>query len=219
MTEEVQRNAFEPFFTTKPPGQGSGLGLSQVYGIAHQSGGGVEIESRPGQGTTVRVYLPRAAGQPAGTAPRATASTVARDDARMRPAAGLDLLRDRTVLMVEDDPGVRETVSAMLAELGLRRVIAHDGPQALSVIEKGAQFDVLLADFAMPGMNGADLAEIIRGDRPDLPVIFMTGYQHEGRFAGERWVLTKPFASATLEKALAEALRQLGKPALSPASP
>jgi CheY-like chemotaxis protein len=87
------------------------------------------------------------------------------------------------------------------------------------VIEKGAQFDVLLADFAMPGMNGADLAEIIRGDRPDLPVIFMTGYQHEGRFAGERWVLTKPFASATLEKALAEALRQLGKPALSPASP
>ena len=216
MTEEVQRNAFEPFFTTKPPGQGSGLGLSQVYGITHQSGGGVEIESHPGQGTTIRVYLPRATGTPAVVRTHPAASGVA---GGLRPAAapGRDALRGRTVLMVEDDPGVRETVSAMLTELELRHVVAEDGPKALSLAAKGTRFDLLLADFAMPGMNGVEVADALRRERPHLPVVFMTGYQHEGRFGGERWVLTKPFTSATLEKALSEAFRQHADPARSPA--
>lgn len=193
MTPEVQRQALEPFFTTKPAGCGSGLGLSQVYGVASQSGGGVRIDSLLGRGTTVSVYLPRA---------ETAAEVLVRDTPReMTSGRG-------AVLLVDDEPTVRETIAGMLRTIGFTTLIAEDGAAALRLIEAGNGFDLLLADLAMPGMDGMQLAGAVRAFRPSIPVVLMTGYGDDRRVSGERWVLSKPFLASHLAETLRAALRQ-----------
>ena len=195
MTPEVQQQALEPFFTTKPPGRGSGLGLSQAYGVARQSGGGVRIDSALDRGTTVTVYLPRASNTCRSAEPR-----------QNQPAA---LPRgEGLVLLVEDDPDVRETVGGMLVTLGFTPLIAEDGPSALRMMEAGRRFDLLLTDQRMPGMTGAQLAAAVRARYPAMPVVLVTGYADDLQVSGERWVLTKPFATSRLAETLRAALRQ-----------
>jgi signal transduction histidine kinase len=201
MSEVVLRNAFEPFFTTKPPGRGSGLGLSQVYGVIRQSGGGVRIDSTLGQGTSVMVFLPRAptaapampgpdvpSQKPGGTTPKPSP---------MVPA---------TVLLVDDEETVRTTIGAMVESAGFSLVTAASGHAALDHVRSGLAFDLLMVDFAMPGMTGLAVARVVRGLRPLLPVVFITGYGDEERIEGERWILRKPFAVEAMTEMLRDAL-------------
>ena len=183
MTEEVQARAFEPFFTTKPVGRGSGLGLAQVYGFAKQSGGGVSIGSVLEQGTTVSVYLPRAQVASAATVMRRT------DDETAEAAVC------RTVLVVDDDSAVREVTAQFLKELGYTVVEAGSGGAAIDLLDRGAEIDVLVVDYAMPGMTGAEVAREAQLRRPGLPVLFITGYADVTALqeAGEERVLQKPF--------------------------
>jgi signal transduction histidine kinase len=204
MTDEVLRNAFEPFFTTKSPGQGSGLGLSQVHGVANQSGGGVSIDSAVGRGTTVRVFFPRArADSPAGPG-----DGPASLDAAL-PEMDADDIRNvqwnRTILVVDDEADCRDTIASMLTANGFSAVVAADGTEALRLIDDGLEFQLLLVDVAMPGMNGIELAQVVRARRSSLPVVFFTGGDGE-RISGERWVLTKPFLTRTLTYTLRAAL-------------
>ncbi|MEA1674997.1 ATP-binding protein [Nitrospirillum sp. BR 11163] len=160
----VLPHVFEPFFTTKEVGKGSGLGLSQVYGFARQSGGTVHLDSVPGVGTTVTLFLPRAATEP--RRPPAPAEA--------RPA---DRVETRTVLVVEDDATVSATVSAGLMERGFTVVQASRADQALALLQDGDAIDILFSDIVMPGgMNGVELAKVARLLRPDLAVLLTTGY-------------------------------------------
>jgi len=199
MTDEVLRNAFEPFFTTKPPGQGSGLGLSQVYGVASQSGGGVRIDTAVGHGTTVSLLFPRAVeetdGEKRGGLEHAMNAEASHEKHQL----------NRTILVVDDEAECRETVSAMLTASGFTVVTAESGEEALRLVDNGLAFHLLLVDFAMPGMNGLALANEIRSRRPSVPVVFITGGEGE-RISGERWVLMKPFISSTLAGMLRAAL-------------
>ncbi|HEY8614592.1 response regulator [Phenylobacterium sp.] len=196
MTPEVLAKAFEPFFTTKEVGKGSGLGLAQVYGFAKQSGGGVRIETALGEGTTVKVYLPRAAG-------------VARREADVRPqAAGPANAASRTVLVMDDDSAVREITAAMLQELGYSVVEAGSGGAALDVLRSDQRIDILLADYAMPGMNGVEAARAAVELRPGLPVLFITGYADLKalRDVGEDRIIQKPFRDDELARKVEAAL-------------
>ncbi len=165
MTSAVLARVFEPFFTTKPIGQGTGLGLSGIYGFAKQSGGHVRIHSQLGQGTTVRLYLPR--------------DEAVLQSAPMEPAAEVPQGDGQTVLVVEDDPAVRMVVLDELSELGYRTIEAVDGPSALPILQSGLAIDLLLTDVGLPGMNGRQVAEIARQHRPALRVLFMTGYAQQ----------------------------------------
>ena len=199
MSEEVLGKAFEPFFTTKPPGEGSGLGLSQVYGVAHQAGGGVRITSEIGRGTTVSVFFPRAeadASTDTGAVAAAVVGTLT-PGAAPAGAAVAHAPRDRTVLVVDDEADNRETVAAMLTASGFSVVAAGGGNEAIRLIDTGLICDLLLVDVAMPDMNGVELAEAVRERRPSCPVVFSTGGAVEPIIA-ERWVLTKPFLMQTL---------------------
>ena len=193
MTPDVLAKVFEPFFTTKQVGKGSGLGLSQVFGVAQQSGGGVTIDSAPGVGTTVRVYLPKAASRP-------NAADAAADGA-------VDLARkDVNVLLVDDDSAVREVTAGILQDLGYGVVEAGSGGAALSLLDE-AEVDVMVVDFAMPGMNGAEVAREVKARRPQLPVLFVTGFADTEALAsaGGVHILRKPFA----ERELADMLRMI----------
>jgi CheY-like chemotaxis protein len=190
MTEEVQRNAFEPFFTTKPPGQGSGLGLSQVYGVASQSGGSVQIDSALGHGTTVSVLFPRAVPE---ADPDAISSLERAAQAKRPPEDGV---RQRTVLVVDDEADYRDTVEALLAGSGFVPVMAENAEVALRLIDGGLDFHLLLVDVAMPDMNGVELTRKVRASRPSVPVVFLAG--DDEWISGERWVLMKPFLTRTL---------------------
>ncbi|HZB93928.1 MAG TPA: PAS domain-containing protein [Stellaceae bacterium] len=195
MCEEVRERAFEPFFTTKEVGMGSGLGLSQVYGIARQLGGGVEIDSQPGAGCTVRVYLPRADAAAAAEAAPEAAAPVPPGSAR--------------ILVVDDDPEVRELVVACLASFGYAAIDAPDARRALDLIAE-APPDLVLVDFAMPEMDGAELIRRARHARPQLKAMFMTGYAQAAPFDGEIdgiSVLRKPFKLRELAAKLDAALR------------
>jgi PAS domain S-box-containing protein len=193
---------FDPFFTTKEVGKGSGLGLSQVLGVAQQLGGGVRIETRPGEGTVVRVYLPRAPGRDVvGRRHRAAAPQTAPAEA---PEGG------RLILLVDDDSDVREVAAAMLSEAGHRVIEAGSGGAALECLERrGRQIELMVADIAMPGMSGIELARVARRGRPDLPILFVTGFggagleNEEGVADG---VLHKPFRAAELNRRVAELL-------------
>ncbi|SEI40410.1 PAS domain-containing protein [Frateuria terrea] len=191
MSEEVSARAFEPFFTTKGVGKGSGLGLAQVLGFAQQSGGGVRIESRQGVGTTVRVYLPRAH---AGAAAHASAPA--------SPHPAEPLTQRRFALLVDDDGAVRDVTAARLRKLGFDVVEAGSGGAALDLLERTPQVDLLVADFAMPGMNGVEVAQQARMRRPELPVLFVTGYADQTALAGvgEERVVQKPFRDDELER-------------------
>ena len=204
MTPEVLAKVFEPFFTTKPPGAGSGLGLSQVFGVARQSGGGVRIDSAPGAGTSVHVYLPRADAAAAERPPPPCAAAA--------PRAG-----QASVLVVDDDEGVRSTTATLLRALGYGVTEAESGPAALDLLRAGAAIDVLLTDVAMPDMTGPDLAHHVAALRPGLPMVFFTGYADPDSISGSARMarlLRKPFRPAELaaqiEGALAETAQAPG---------
>jgi PAS domain S-box-containing protein len=190
MSDEVRRRAFEPFFTTKRVGQGTGLGLSQVYGFAHQSGGDVLITSAPGAGTTVHLVLPR------------VYTDVETDDhpALEAPAAAPG---EETLLIVEDDHQVRAITVEALAELGYDVVEAEDAPSALELIgDAHRKIDLLLSDIVLPGMSGRQLVDQARRMRPGLKVLLMSGYdrEHGAAAAGAQGVevLRKPLAPSVM---------------------
>jgi len=190
MTEEVRQKAFEPFFTTKEIGKGSGLGLSQVLGFAKQSGGGVRIDSAANEGTTVRIYLPRA---------RANVSDGrVIDRAKGSPYA----TGGGTILLVDDDRAVRDVTAVMLRDLGYSVLEAGSGGAALDLVEREHGIDLAVFDFAMPGMNGAELAREAKQRRPDLPVLFVTGFADRAAVAGvdADHILGKPFAKDDLAR-------------------
>jgi PAS domain S-box-containing protein len=185
MSPDVVARAFDPFFTTKPIGQGTGLGLSMIYGFARQSNGHVGIDSRPGAGTAVKLYLPRYLGEAAVMVPE-----LDRDEAQV--ATG------ETVLVVEDEPVVRGVIVEMLHDQGYRVLEAVDGPSGLRVLREQARIDLLLTDVGLPGMNGRQLADQARETRPDLKILFITGYAEsaaiaEGFLQPGMEMITKPF--------------------------
>ena len=192
MTAEVIRRAFDPFFTTKPIGQGTGLGLSMIYGFVRQSGGQVRIYSEPGQGAMVCLYLPRHLGvdDSAETAPD--------------PVAAPRSEQGETVLVVDDEPTVRMLVADVLQELGYGAIEAGDGPAGLVVLQSARRIDLLVTDVGLPGgMNGRQVADAGRALRPGLKVLFITGYAENavignGHLDHGMHVLTKPFAVQTL---------------------
>ena len=195
MAPEVMDRIFEPFFTTKGTGQGTGLGLSQVYGFATQSGGEVKAVSEPGKGTTISLVLPcvdAALSQPVEAA-----------------AAGSEAQPSATILVVEDNEDVGAFAETLLTELGHRVTRAATGEEALE-IARSKRFDIVLSDVVMPGMGGIKLAEALAREQPQLPVVLATGYSQdivEGG-SGGRPVILKPYRLATLSEALAEAMRR-----------
>ena len=197
MPPEVVARVFEPFFTTKAVGKGSGLGLSQVLGFAKQSGGGVSIDTQPGRGTTVKVYLPRAAAVQAGTS-----SSLLIDELKAPSKGG-------TVLLVDDDELVRETTSQMLQQLGYRVLQAGSGGAALELLGSRRKIDLLIVDFAMPGMNGVELSKLAAAKRPQLPILMVTGFADHSaiQHLAAETVLTKPFSEAELAQRVRHALR------------
>ncbi|NMX85502.1 response regulator [Pseudomonas sp. WS 5010] len=185
MPENVISRAFDPFFTTKPIGQGTGLGLSMIYGFARQSRGHVIIHSEVGKGTTVSLFLPRFVGEVTADSPQ---------DPALLPFANAG----ECVLIVEDDPAVRVLVSQVLSELGYAFVEAGDADSALPIIESSQRIDLMISDVGLPGMNGRQLAEIGRQIRPDLRVLFITGYAEHAAVRGGfldpgMQLITKPF--------------------------
>jgi PAS domain S-box-containing protein len=197
MPPQVLEKAFEPFFTTKDIGKGSGLGLSQVLGFAQQSGGGVRIDTREGEGTSIKVYLPRA---------------VALDQENSGAAGqpelpGLDA-KKTTILVVDDDSLVREITAALLQDQGYAVIKAGSGSAALDELQGGRRIDLLLVDFAMPGMNGAEVAQKAHEIRPDLPVLFVTGYADFAalKAVGDDCVVQKPFQDDDLARKVAHTL-------------
>jgi PAS domain S-box-containing protein len=198
MTPEVLARAFEPFFTTKDVGRGSGLGLSMTYGFVKQSGGHVKIYSEPGQGTTIKLYFPR------------VRMKVPQDE-RPKPAQAAKTGRE-TILLVEDDAGVRETVTVLLRSLGYQVLVAEDGPEAMRLVDDGAKPDLLLADIVLPlGMTGKQVSEQVLKQVPGCRTLFMSGYTenaivHDGRLDEGVVLLSKPFPRAQLAEKLREVL-------------
>ncbi|MGY1878596.1 ATP-binding protein [Pseudomonas reactans] len=198
--ESVMGRVFDPFFTTKPIGQGTGLGLSMIYGFARQSHGHVTIHSEVGKGTTVSLFLPRFIGE--------VVADVA-TDAALLPFANAG----ETVLIVEDDPAVRVLVSAVLKELGYGFVEAGDADTAVPIIESAQRIDLLISDVGLPGMNGRQLAEIGRQIRPELKVLFITGYAEHAAVRGGfldpgMQLITKPFTFDLLTAKVREMIQQ-----------
>jgi signal transduction histidine kinase/CheY-like chemotaxis protein len=197
MPPEVIARAFDPFFTTKPIGQGTGLGLSMIYGFVRQSGGHVALYSDPGQGTTVRIYLPRHHD----TAP---AEAVGAPEPLARS-------RKETVLVVEDEAIVRMVTVEMLGEAGYRVLEANDAPGALRILDSEADVDLLVTDVGLPGLNGRQLAEMARQSRPELKVLFVTGYGYNAGLGSHALepgmeMLSKPFTTEALVSRVAEML-------------
>jgi len=197
MTPEVMERAFEPFFTTKPVGKGTGLGLSQIFGFAHQSGGEVGIESQPGKGTTVSIYLPR--------------SAAAEKTVRLHPAAqhadNETTVPGARILVVEDDPRVRASTIEALQDLDYDPVACSSGAEAIELFD-GGDFDLVVTDVIMPEMTGPELIKVLKERREDFAVLFVTGYVGEGEtgdLVGYE-LLRKPFTVGALANAVAVAL-------------
>ncbi len=201
--EHLER-IFEPFFTSKPPGEGTGLGLAQVYGLVREHGGQVSVDSRPGRGTTFRVYLP--------LAPMRTASveTACREAPRGR---------GQTVLVVDDEPVVRRIVADLVESLGYRPLQAAGAHEALDTVRRGG-VDAVIADLSMPGMDGAELCENLRTEAPGLPVVLLSGYGPPDRLPSGVPFISKPPSRAVLGAVLERMLQGgLGKVTFAPASP
>jgi signal transduction histidine kinase/CheY-like chemotaxis protein len=198
MPPEVLARAFDPFFTTKPIGQGTGLGLSMIYGFVIQSGGHIRIKSELGRGTTVSLYFPRSeAAALLGEAATSAAET----------SAG----RGEVVLVVEDEPAVRMLVAEALGEMGYRTLEAADAMEALAILNAAGPVDLLVSDVGLPGMNGRDLAERGRTLRPGLKIILMTGYAEKAALRSEflrdgMRLIAKPFTTDELSKHVQEIL-------------
>ncbi|WP_454674195.1 PAS domain S-box protein [Achromobacter pestifer] len=188
MPPDVLAHAFDPFFTTKPLGEGTGLGLSMIYGFAKQAGGMATLESAEGQGTTVRLFLPRYDGMP---------DTAQRQEAAAPHSAGVG--RPSVVVLVEDDANVRDMVHECLVELGMQVLTASDGEAGLELVLATAGIDLLVTDVGLPALNGRQLADAARAAHPGLKVLLMTGYaesaSHDrGFLASGMELIVKPFS-------------------------
>jgi CheY-like chemotaxis protein len=197
MPPDVVARAFDPFFTTKPMGQGTGLGLSMIYGFARQSDGHVRIVSAVGKGTTVSLHLPRH---------DAEEEMLVASDQSAGPHQGAS---DRTVLVVEDEPLVRLHIVDVLTDLGYKALEANDGPTGLRILQSPQRIDLLITDIGLPGLNGRQVADAARVTRPDLKVLFMTGYAENaaianGVLAPGMQIITKPFLMDVLAKRIRE---------------
>lgn len=198
MSAETIERAFDPFYTTKPMGEGTGLGLSMIYGFVRQSGGQVRIYSEIGQGTTMCLYLPRSNAE-------------ADDEAEAEyPRDQLGAGSGETVLVVDDEPAIRVLVADTLADLGYHAIEAKDGPAGLAILESTTRIDLLITDVGLPkGMNGRQLADAARVGRPDLKILFITGYAENavvgnGQLERGMHVLTKPFGMDVLASRIRE---------------
>ncbi|MDU3129127.1 MAG: response regulator, partial [Bradyrhizobium sp.] len=199
MPPEVIERAFDPFYTTKGAGRGTGLGLSQVYGFVKQSGGHVKIYSEPGQGTTVKIYLPRFMGQ--------ASSSPVRGSTEPRPAG----MVNEIILVVEDEAGVRHMSVDALRELGYTVIQAENAAQALQLLDLQPSVSLLFTDIVMPDMNGRRLADEALERRPDLKILFTTGYTrnaviHNGTLDPGVAFLPKPFSLDALARKVRQVL-------------
>ena len=197
MDEDTLAKVFDPFFTTKPVGQGTGLGLSMVYGFAKQSEGQVRIHSTPGHGTSVKLFLPVA-----------QYGIVGEDDA----PAPIHHGDGQTVLLVEDDESVRLLVREVLSELGYKAVEAAEAQSAIRLLDSGHKFDLMITDVGLPGMNGRQLAEVAREHLPALPILFVTGYAENaairaGFLGTNMQMISKPFQIEHLSAKIGEMLK------------
>jgi len=188
MTPEVRERVFEPFFTTKEIGKGSGLGLSQVLGFAKQSNGGVRIDSRPGNGTAVHIYLPRAEKR------------LARNELAVPVVQG-QVQPGARIALVDDDNAVREITATLLRNLGYEVFEAGSGGAALELIDRTEPLHLIIIDFAMPGMSGAELARHIQSKRPMLPILFVSGFAERAALNGvhDGDIIRKPFVTGELQ--------------------
>ena len=188
MTPEILARAIEPFYTTKPTGQGTGLGLSQVYGFVRQSGGFLRIESEPGRGTTVRISLPGSPRSP----------DAVKDWSKPRGASTAPSSASGAVLVVEDQADVRAQIVEVLANMGCEVVEAVDGVEGSRLIDQGRHFDLLVTDVGLPGLGGRQLADAARAINPGLRVLFITGYAgtalDDARLTDGMEILRKPFS-------------------------
>ncbi|MBV8889675.1 MAG: PAS domain S-box protein [Alphaproteobacteria bacterium] len=204
---DILDRVFEPFFTTKEVGKGSGLGLSQVLGVVQQLGGGVRIDTRPGRGTIVKVYLPRA-----GEAQQLGGAEIAAPASAQRAATGGG--RARLVLLVDDDSDVRAVAAAMLQDAGYDVVEADSGYAALDrLADEGDQVELMIVDFAMPGLNGVEVARAAQRRRPSLPILFVTGFADTSLLAENvtpEQILQKPFRAAELAARVGRLLNPAG---------
>jgi two-component system, cell cycle sensor histidine kinase and response regulator CckA len=201
MTPEVKRRVFEPFFTTKEKGKGTGLGLSTAYGIVKQSGGNIWVYSEVGHGTTFKIYLPLL---------EVEAAPILRQEESASSLRG-----NETILLVEDEPSVRNLAAYVLRRTGYKVIEAEDGPEALDLIRNGkiGQIDLLLTDVIMPKMDGKELADQLRSSRPNIKVLFTSGYTDEtisyhGILGPDIAFLQKPFTSPSLAKKVREVLNK-----------
>ena len=199
MSADTLSKVFEPFFTTKPLGQGTGLGLSMIYGFAKQSEGSVKIDSELGSGTSVKLHLPRFYGELA-----------AEEEAQ--EAAAARAIQHETVLVVEDEPVVRSLIVTVLTDLGYRSLEAADGPAGLRCVQSKDRIDLVISDVGLPGLNGRQLAEAARLTRPNLKFLFMTGYAENAVMASGflepgMSMITKPFAIDALAARIRETLQ------------
>ena len=188
MAKEVLAKALEPFFTTKEIGKGSGLGLSQVLGFAKQSGGGMRIETRVGEGTSVKVYLPRASANSIAETPVVAAGSAVNGRSRA------------TILLVDDDSAVRDVTATILEDLGYITLKVDSGGAALDVLDRRNDIDLALIDFAMPGMSGVEVARQAQLKYRTLPILFVTGYADKAALAdvGDERIIKKPFVGDEL---------------------
>jgi CheY-like chemotaxis protein len=198
MSPDVAAKAFDPFFTTKETGKGTGLGLSQVFGFVRQSGGHVKIYSEPGQGTTVKIYLPRFYGE-------------ATDRQALGQPRADDPKGTETILLVEDDANVLALTATGLRDLGYTVIEARHANEALAQLRNGSRIDLLLTDIIMPDVSGRKLAEQAVAVSPDLKVLFMTGFTknavvHNGVLDAGVHFLAKPFTLEELSRKVREAL-------------
>lgn len=198
MTREVLERAFEPFFTTKPLGQGTGLGLSQVFGFVKQSGGNIKIYSRAGHGTTVKIYLPRMSE--AAVAQEAALAEVAEQAARTE-----------CILVVEDNDPVREFSADALRDRGFNVLEAADASEALGILESRVAVDLLFTDIGLPGLNGRELVATVQRKYPNIRVLFTSGYAQMPSPTSSRWIsevplLSKPFTRAQLYERVEQVL-------------
>ena len=201
MTPEIASRAFDPFFTTKPLGEGTGLGLSMIYGFARQSGGQVRIYSEVGKGTTMCIYLPRHDDDPdANDAANFTKAIQATGDGEV-------------VLVIDDEPTIRMLVAEVLSDAGYSAIEASDGPAGLRILQSTAKINLLITDVGLPGgMNGRQVADAARAVRPHLQVLFITGYAENaalgnGQLEKGMHVMVKPFEMERLAQKIREMIK------------
>jgi CheY-like chemotaxis protein len=194
----IRDKIFDPFFSTKGVGKGTGLGLSMVYGFVKQSGGQIDVYSEEGQGTSIKLYLPRASAPEEVVAEAAAPSLI---------EGGME-----TILVVEDDALVRRSVTTQIQSLGYQTISVGSGAEALQVVERGDSFDLLFTDVIMPGsINGRELADEVLKRRPGMKVLFTSGYTedaifHHGRLDAGVLLLAKPYSKAEIARMIRQAL-------------